>query len=111
MDSATVLNAELSVEVFAAKDSGGRLTSLMMSVPCQCGLKEADTLRIDGFVMLAMRGVAVLSVDLPALSVESRADFLAWADAGQRLTVGEFKASGMLDSYFLNLTFVGVDRV
>lgn len=104
-------DAVLSVEVFAAKDSAGALTGVMMTVPCRCGLNQADSLRIDGLVMLAMRGVAVLPVDLPPLSVESRSAFLALAGSGQRLAVAEFKAGGLLDSYFLNLTFVEVDRV
>ena len=79
-----------------------------MTVPCRCGLKQADALRIDGLSMLAVRGAVVLPIDLPLLSERSRLDFLAIAEAGKSLAVGEFMASGMLDSYLLNLVFVEV---
>lgn len=110
MNSSSMLDAVLSVEFFAAKDASGVLTGLIMSAPCRCGLNQADSLRVDGLVMLAMYGPDVLAVDLPLLSVQSRSDLLSWSRSGQRLGVAEFKAGGMLDSYFLNVTFVGVDR-
>ena len=95
--------ALLSVEVFAAKDSSGSLTGLMMTVPCRCGLNRADTLRIDGHTVMAMRDQTVLPIDFSALTAEVRSNLMALAQSGQRLAVAEFTALGMLDAYFLTL--------
>lgn len=97
----------LSVEVFAAKDSDGKFTGLMMTVPPRCGLKQADTLRVSGLAVVAMRKNVVLSVDLPNLSESSCAHFAELARSGQRLAVAEFKALGLLDAYFLDVDVVG----
>lgn len=93
----------LSVEVFAAKDSDGTLTGIILAVPRTCGLKRADTLRIDGLSVLAMESRSVLPLDLPHLSQQSREDMLTLARAGKRLVVGEFSALGLLDAYYLDL--------
>jgi hypothetical protein len=97
----------LFVEVFAAKDLEGGLTGLAMTVPCHCGLNQANSLRIDGFSVLAVRSSSILPLNLPALSTQSRSDFLAWSKTGEKLAVAEFMATGMLDAYFLDLVFVG----
>lgn len=96
-------DAGLPVEVFAAKDSAGSLTGLMMTVPCRCGLNRADTLRIDGHTVMAMRDQTVLPIDFSALTAEVRSNLMALAQSGQRLAVAEFTALGMLDAYFLTL--------
>lgn len=99
-------SASLSVEVFAAKDSAGALTGLMMTVPCRCGLNRADTLRIDGHMVIAMREQTVLPIDFSALTAGVRSNLISLAQSGQRLAVAEFTALGMLDAYFLNLVVV-----
>ena len=96
-----------SVEVFAAKDSAGVFTGVMMSVPCRCGLNKADTLRIEGFSMIAMRGQSVLPVDFPNLTHECLSSLVSLAKSRQRLAVAEFTASGLFDSYFLGVDVVG----
>lgn len=96
----------LSVEVFAAKDSAGVLSGVMMAVPCRCGLKKADSLRIDGATVMAMREQTVLPLDFAALTAEVRSHLISLAQSGQRLAVAEFTAVGMLDAYFLNLVVV-----
>lgn len=93
----------LSVEVFAAKDSSGALTGIVLAVPRMCGLKRADTLRIDGLSVMAMESRSVLPVDLPDLSPQSREDMLTLTRAGKRLVVAEFTALGLLDAYYLDL--------
>lgn len=95
----------ISFEVFAAKNENGDLMGIMVSVPCRCGLNEADTLRINGSVMLAVRGQSVLPIDFPELSVTSREYLFALARSGQRLAVAEFKTLGLLNAYFLNVQF------
>lgn len=97
---------ELSFEVFAAKDSDGDFTGLMMSVPVRCGLKQADTLRINGEVAVAMRKGTVLAVNLPIFSKTICTQFAVLAQSGQRLAVAEFLALGLFDSYFLNVEIV-----
>jgi hypothetical protein len=93
----------LSVEVFAAKDFAGELTGIILAVPRMCGLKRADTLRIDGLSVMAMESRSVLPVDLPDLSPQSRQDMLTLARAGKRLAVAEFTALGLFDAYYLDL--------
>lgn len=96
-------DAVLSVEVFAAKDSAGFLTGLMMAVPCRCGLKQADSLRIHGTTMIAMREQTILPIDFSTLTTEVRTNLTSLAQSNQRLTVAEFTAIGVFDAYFLNL--------
>ena len=99
-------SASLAVEVFAAKDSAGALMGLMMAVPCRCGLNRADSLRIDGHTVMAMREQTILPIDFAALTDEVRSNLTALAQSGQRLAVAEFTALGMLDAYFLNVVVV-----
>lgn len=96
----------LSIEVFAAKDSAGTFTGLMVSVPPRCGLKEADTLRLTGLRVVAMRGRSALPISIPDLSEDSRAKFVSLAASGQRLAVAEFMVLGLFDAYFLNVDVV-----
>jgi len=92
----------LSVEIFSSADVAGR-PILMMAVPCRCGLRQADTLRISGLVMVAMSARSVLPVDFPTLTDGVRAKLVALARSGERLAVGEFTALGLFDSYFLDV--------
>lgn len=96
----------IPIEVFAAKDSAGEFTGVMMAVPKRCGLKQADTLRIDGTLLMAIRERSILPVDLPEMSEQSRANLIAMAHSGQRLAVAEFTALGLFDAYFLKLEVV-----
>ena len=102
MDVYDTGNAILSIEVFAAKDSLGTL-KVMLTVPCRCGLKSADTLRIDGSTMVAMRARSILPLDFPALTIGSREKLAYLAALGQRLAVGEFTPLGLSDAYFLEV--------
>lgn len=95
----------VAVEFFAAKDSLGG-SGVMMTVPVRCGLKAADTLRVDGLTIVAMKDRSILPVDLPMLSEGSRAALVRVAERGKRLPVGEFMARGLFDSYFLTLVIV-----
>lgn len=89
----------MSVEIFAAKDSG----ELVMAVPWKCGLKEATVLRVADTFLIAMRNQSVLPIDLPPVSEEVKARLVDVANRGKQLTVGEFSALGLVDGYFLNL--------
>jgi hypothetical protein len=91
----------LSVEIFSAMGQAGLV---MMSVPCRCGLKWADTLRIDGLSMVAMQSRSIVPIDFPELTSADRDALVGLANAGERLAVGEFTACGLLDAYFLNVT-------
>jgi hypothetical protein len=88
------------MEVFAAKDSP---LAVFLAVPRHCGLKEADTLRIDGVTVLAMRSRSILPIDFPELTQQSADRLAALAHGGQQLAVGEFGALGLFDSYFLTV--------
>lgn len=99
-------NEVLSVEVFAAKDSNGRVTDVFMSVPCRSGLKEANMLRLDKRSMIAMRDLAVLPVDLPEMSPECQRILLELSRIGRPLAVAEFTALGLFDAYYLKLSVV-----
>lgn len=92
----------LSLEFFSAADAAGR-SIMAMAVPCRCGLKQADTLRISGLVMVAMQARSILPVDFPELTEGVRTKLVALARNGERLAVGEFTALGLLDAYFLNV--------
>jgi hypothetical protein len=99
-------NSVLPVEVFAAKDSSGQDTGVFIAAPCRCGLKQADTLRVDGLALMALRNRSILPIDLPNLSVQSRASLAVAAQSAQRVPVAEFTATGLFDGYFLNLEVV-----
>jgi hypothetical protein len=104
---AVVNDQVLPVEVFAAKDIVGNVTGVMLSAPCRSGLKQADTLRVDGSLMLAIRQRSILPIDLPSLSADNQTLLRELAAAGQRLAVAEFTPLGLLDAYFLTLDIVG----
>ncbi len=94
------------MEVFAAKDSSGVVVNVLLSAPRRCGLRQADTLRVDGLRMQAMGRRSVLPVELPDLKPASRIDLLALANSGRTLTVAEFSPLGMYDAYTLNVEIV-----
>lgn len=96
-------SGEIPVEVFAAKDCTGNLTGVMLAVPCRCGLKQADALRVDGMRLLAIRDRSILPIDLPDLQEQTRNDLVAMALTNTRLAVGEFTPLGLFDAYFLKL--------
>jgi hypothetical protein len=100
------LNSEIPLECFAAKDSQGLLSNLMLSVKCRCGLKFADSLRVDAFKLSAVRRGAVLPIVLPDLPMKTREYLVAWASTGRKVPVAEFMATGLLDAYFLDLVIV-----
>ena len=89
----------LAFEIFAAKDSD----ALMMSVPCKCGLKDADTLRIEGLTMFALRERSILAIDFAALTEAGKNKLARLANSGKTLPVGEFTARGLFDAYFLKV--------
>lgn len=98
----------LSAEIFAAKDSQGRVTDVFMSVPCHSGLKQADSLRVDYLSLIAMRDSTVLAVDLPGLTPECHQILTEMSRRGFQLAVAEFTSLGLFDAYFLNLLVAGV---
>lgn len=99
-------DAGLSFETFAAKDASGRLSGLVLVVPPKCGLKQADSLRVDGNTFLALSARSVLPLDFSGLTPSALESVLEFAELGKPLPVAEFTASGLLDSYFLNLVVV-----
>ena len=98
-------DAMLSVEMFAAKDSDGELTGLAMAVPCNCGLAQADSLRVDGLNIVAMRASSMMPLNFPPLTTQSRSNLIAWSKAGDKLAVAEIMATGLLHSYFLHIDY------
>ena len=89
----------LSVEIFAAKDGAG----VFIAAPHRCGLKDADTLQVDGLSMVAIKNGSILPVDLPDLGDKERSYLLKYSESRRLLPVGEFLARGLADSYFLKL--------
>lgn len=89
----------LDVEIFAAKDR----TKLFMSAPAECGLKHADTLRVDGHTMMAMKNTDILPIDLPQLSDQNKCDLESLHKRGKKLTIAEITALGLYDAYALNV--------
>lgn len=89
----------LPFEIFAAKDSG----DLILSVPCKCGLKKADTLRLAGMRLFAMCGPAILPIDFSELTEEGKRKLSNWSKSGRLLPVAELKARGLFDAYFLKI--------
>lgn len=102
MEDRVPQNSVLPVEIFAAKDNG----ELFIAVPCKCGLKQADTLRVKGLVVVALKDRSILPIDLPELTEESRGRLLNFAAKGKQIPVGEFMARGLFDAYFLDLVVV-----
>jgi hypothetical protein len=97
----------IPIEVFAAKDEGGHLRGVMLSVPVDCGLRRADTLRVHGSHLIPMAGRSVLAIDLPSLDEETLQVVRQAASEGGKIAVGEFTALGLADSYLLALDVVG----
>lgn len=97
----------IPIEVFAAKDEAGHLKGVMLSVPVDCGLRRADTLRVHGAHLIPMARRSVLAIDLPSLDEETLKLVLQAAFEGGKIAVGEFTALGLADSYLLDLDVVG----
>ena len=93
----------LSVELFAAKDFENDDGECFLAVPCRCGLSEADTLRIDGLTMVALREKSIMPIDFYPLTGRVRDKLMAWATRGKPLPVAEFMARGLFNSYFVNV--------
>ncbi|WP_304350884.1 hypothetical protein [Comamonas testosteroni] len=94
----------LSFEVFAAKDPvSGSLQGILMSVPVNCGLVQADTLRLNGSQLLALEKGSVLAIDFPPLDEASKRDVEETMKAHGAVAVAEFSALGMVDNYLLKL--------
>lgn len=102
MDVLGVVDDVLSFEILSSANDEGQ-PGLMMAVPCRCGLRQADTLRISGRVMVAMRARSILPVDFPELTDSVRMKLVWLAERGDKLAVGEFTALGLFDSYFLDV--------
>lgn len=100
----------IPIEVFAAKDEGGHLKGVMLSVPVDCGLRRADTLRVHGRRLIAMAQRSVLAIDLPSLDDETLAVVRQAASDGGKIAVGEFTALGLADSYLLALDITDLPR-
>lgn len=100
-DNATGVNV-LPIEFFAAKDHD----DLFMAVPRGCGLREADTLRVNNLSMVAIKNRSILPIDLPLLTESLRTRLMEFAANNQRIPVGEFTARGVVEPYFLNLVIV-----
>jgi hypothetical protein len=96
----------LSYETFAAKDSSGRVSGLFLVVPPRCGLKQADSLRVDGNRLLALCDRSVLPLDFADLT-PSVSNWLAdCAKTAKPVAVAEFTALGLLDAYFLDVVVI-----
>ncbi len=93
----------IPVEIFAAKDSSGTLQDVMLSVPVNCGLKYADSLRIQGRRLLALDQQTILPIDLPLLEATHVEDLVATATRHGQIAVAEFTALGLFDNYLLKL--------
>lgn len=97
----------LSIEVFAAKGwEDGSDPDMFLAVSRDCGLREAEALRIEGLSMVALQHKSVMPIDFPPLTEAVRNKLVAWACTGKPLPVGEFMARGVLDAYFLDVVVV-----
>ena len=102
MDPMVENDEVLSVEFFTATDQ----SKVMMAVPSKCGLKQADTLRVDGLSMVAMRERSILPIDMPELTDNTRNLLLMLIETDNRIAVGEILPRGLFDSYWLKLVVV-----
>lgn len=93
----------ISMEVFAAKDVSGELQGIMLSVPVDCGLKHADTLRIHGRRLLAIDHLSILPIDFPELDEAGLQVLAETATRHGVIAVGEFTPLGLADNYLLAL--------
>lgn len=89
----------IPLEFFAERGEAG----IFMAVPCNCGLKQADTLLIKGKDVVAMRNQTIIPIDLPEISSMIRAKLGEMSGQQKRLPVAEFTASGLTDSYYLKV--------
>ena len=95
--------ATLPFEIFAAKDAGGVTAGIFLSVPYRCGLREADTLRLEGRYLVALQFKSIMPLDFDPLSEGDCERLATWVQTGKPLPVAEFMARGLYDAYFLNL--------
>jgi hypothetical protein len=93
----------IAIEVFAAKDIGGRLKGIMLTVPVDCGLQHADALRLIGRRVVALRQRSILPIDLPEFDDEAIGYLREAVQAGGKIAVAEFTALGLANSYVLSL--------
>lgn len=94
----------ISFEVFAAKDSvTGALLDILLTVPVNCGLHQADTLRLHGAQLLAIEKGSVLPIDFPPLDLVNQRAMEATLHSAGVIAVAEFCAMGMTDNYLLKL--------
>ena len=94
----------LSFEVFAAKDPvTGKLQGVLLSVPVDCGLAQADTLRLHGTRLLALEKGSVLPIDFPPLDDANLRHFEEVISTTGSIAVAEFTARGLADNYLLKL--------
>jgi hypothetical protein len=93
----------LPIEVFAAKGPDGQTATIVLAAALDCGLRGADTLRVDGNRLVPLRGGVVLPLTLPALDATSLEWVRSAARSAGRLSVGEFTALGLAHSYELAL--------
>lgn len=98
----------ISFEVFAAKDpESGVLQGMLMSVPLNCGLSQADTLRLHGAQLLAIEKGTVLPIDFPPVDTATQRDFEETIRLHGSLVVAEFSARGIAENYLLKLVSAG----
>lgn len=94
----------ISFEVFAAKDpASGLLKGILISVPLNCGLAQADTLRLHGTQLLAIEKGTVLPIDFPPLDSVNQRDFEHTVCTAGVIVVAEFSALGIAENYLLKL--------
>lgn len=94
----------ISFEVFAAKDpESSALQGVLISVPVNCGLAQADTLVLHGPQLLAMEKGAVLPIDFPPLDNVNQSVFEETLRTDGVIVVAEFNALGIAASYLLKL--------
>ena len=97
----------ISLEVFAAKASDGRVAGAVLAVPVRCGLKGAETLSLRGLQLTAYRGRTAIALDLPDLDPATGETLRGIALSQGRIAVGEFNAAGLVDAYMLRVEAVG----
>ena len=94
----------ISFEVFAAKDpESGVLQGILMSVPLNCGLSQADTLRLHDAQLLAIEKGTVLPVDFPPVDTATQKDLEETIRLHGAIVVAEFSARGIAENYLLKL--------
>lgn len=93
---------KLAAELFSVKGQG----NIFMAVPCECGLRAADTLVIDGLTVKALREQQALALDLPDLSDNVREKLIALSQSEKKLAVGEFAVTGVSEAYYLRVEVV-----